>query len=1056
VGGDGRSGGAPPRHNRELPGFRDEEPVADPRMGLEEFPQELAWHHKAAQRPCRDDIRDGRLAEQNGYLTEEIPASERSQALSPRHERGLTLKDDVERGSGETLAQNLFVLSEIALLERVGHLVKLGTREVSEDRETGKRFGDVVRCRAHDAGLRRPRSLGKPRMAQNPSRMSVGKGLPAGTLTFLFTDIEGSTKLQSELGTDRYQDVLETHTRILRKAFKDGGVEVRVEGDALFVVFPVAVNAIRAAAAAQRALATARFPHGATVRVRMGMHTGEGRPASVDAGADYVGIDVNRAARVAAAGHGGQVLLTAVTVALARAELGDGVSVRDLGEFRLKDLANPEHVYQLVISGSPADFPALRTLDRIRTFLPPQPSTFIGRAREIAEGRRLLDKARLITLTGPGGTGKTRLSLRIAEESADAFGDGTYFVPLAPITDPDLVPSTIAHTLGVQLSGAEIPLTRVLDHVRGKAMLLVLDNFEQILPAAPVVAQLLDASATLKVIATSRAPLRIGGEQEFPIPPLDLPNPERLPSLEVLTQSDAVRLFIERATAVRPDFRVTPENAAAVAEIVYRLDGLPLAIELAAARVKVLTPQAMLPKLRQGLDMLASTARDLPERQRTLNGAISWSWDLLNDAEKRLFRRLGVFVAGALLPQIEAVSAESDVLDVLSSLVEHSLVRQSEVDGEPRFRMLVTIREYSLERLTESDERDLVRARHAHAYLALAEQARPYVQGSDQRRWLDLLEQEHDNLRAAIESSIEDRRVEDACRLVFALWRFWQVRSHLVEGAHWCERVLALPTTAVPPLVLMRALEASAGMGYWRGDIQMATDGYVKASEIAHAHGDDEAQANAEYNLSFVYGIPGSDLPQALDLLRSAREKWARVGNRLGVARAAWGLGTFLQFGRRGTIDPSRLDEARAAVQEALAVHRAGTNRFDLGWSLHLAGMIDIKRGDFANAATALREAAQIFTEDNDLSGLTIIASDCAELAAAQGQPEREATLVGFAGMLTERAGTGLLGEIERRDGRPAPKDIAPEFRAALERGRAMDLAVGIAYALGEREISRD
>ncbi|TMF75965.1 MAG: adenylate/guanylate cyclase domain-containing protein, partial [Chloroflexi bacterium] len=328
-------------------------------------------------------------------------------------------------------------------------------------------------------------------MGENARRMSAGRGLPAGTLTFLFTDIEGSTKLQNGLGTDRYQDVLETHTRLLRDAFKDGGVEVRVEGDALFVVFAVAALAVRAAAAAQRALAGATFPHGATVRVRMGMHTGEGRPASVEAGADYVGIDVNRAARVAAAGHGGQVLLTEATATLARADLGDGISLRDLGEFRLKDLARPERLYQLVISGSPTDFPPVRSLDRTPTFLPPQPSSFIGRAREIAEGQRLLARARLVTLTGPGGTGKTRLSLRIAEESAHEFGDGTYFVPLAPISDPELVPSTIAHTLGVQLSGSEVPLTRVLDYVRGKQMLIVLDNFEQILPAAPVVGQLL-------------------------------------------------------------------------------------------------------------------------------------------------------------------------------------------------------------------------------------------------------------------------------------------------------------------------------------------------------------------------------------------------------------------------------------------------------------------------------------------------------------------------------------------------------------------------------------
>jgi tetratricopeptide (TPR) repeat protein len=540
------------------------------------------------------------------------------------------------------------------------------------------------------------------------------------------------------------------------------------------------------------------------------------------------------------------------------------------------------------------------------------------------------------------------------------------------------------------------------------------------------------------------------------VPPLDVPDPQHLPTLEVLAQSDAVRLFVERASAVRPDFKVTPENAAAVAEICNQLDGLPLAIELAAARVKVLTPQAMLPKLREGLDMLASTARDLPERQRTLRGAISWSWDLLNPAECRLFSRIAVFVGGGMLPQVEEVCGPAkelggtDVLDALTSLVEHSLVRQSEIAGEPRFRMLVTIREFALERLAESEDRDVIRMRHARAYVALAEEARPHVQGSDQKRWLDLLEGEHDNLRAALESSIEDGRTEDGCRLAYALWRFWQVRGHLAEGARWCERILALPTTTVPPLVLMRALEASAGIAYWRGDIPTATDGYIRAKVIAEAHGGEAEQANTEYNLSFVYGIPGSDLPQALDLLRSARQKMARLGDRAGVARAAWGLATFLQMGRRGEVDRARLDEASVAMQDALAVHRDGTNRFDLAWSLHLAGMIAVKRDNFAAAMSAFREAAQIFTDDNDLSGLTIIASNCAELAAAQGDLERQAVLVGLADALSERAGTGILREISQQDGRARAGDIAPEFRAALERGRMMDVAAGIAYALSD------
>src|SRR5437867_4234226 len=644
-------------------------------------------------------------------------------------------------------------------------------------------------------------------------RMSEGRGLPAGTLTFLFTDIEGSTKLQNELGTDRYQDVLKTHTRILREAFKDGGVEIRVDGDALFVVFPVAARAVRATAAAQRALGAAVFPHGATVRVRMGMHTGEGRPATADAGADYVGIDVNHAARVAAAGHGGQVLLTDATATLARPELGDGVSFRDLGEFRLKDLANPEHIYQLVISGCAADFPPLRTLDRTSTFLPAQPTTFIGRAREIAEGQRLLEKARLVTLTGPGGTGKTRLSLRIAAESAHDFRAG-----------------------------------------------------------------------------------------KFPVPPLDLPDPQHLPSLDELAQSDAVRLFIQRASAVRPDFRVTAENAGAVAEICNRLDGLPLAIELAAARVKVLTPQAMLPKLRQGLDMLASTARDLPERQRTLRGAIAWSWDLLSPAECKLFSRLAVFVAGGMLPQIEEVCGPAkelggDVLDALSSLVEHSLIRQSEIEGEPRFRMLVTIREYALAKLAESGEHEDIAKRHALAFLGLAERSQPHLQGPEQKRSLDLLELEHDNLRAALETTIARAMGDEACRLISALWRFWQVRGHLVEGGQWASRVLALPLDAVAPLVRMHLYEAAGGMAYWRGELDIVKDFYSRALEIADSYGDESEQANAAYNLSFVFGIPSIDgsrtsLPRALELVRVARTKWTKAGDRPGQGRASWALAT--------------------------------------------------------------------------------------------------------------------------------------------------------------------
>jgi predicted ATPase/class 3 adenylate cyclase len=910
-----------------------------------------------------------------------------------------------------------------------------------------------VRCRA-------PRVSSPPRTCLGPCR-SVGnsatasrqsgrnyRGLPSGTLTFLFTDIEGSTKLLNALGTDRYHEVLATHTKTLRGAFA-GGTEVRIEGDALFLVFDSAAKAVRAATAAQRALATTRFPHEAVVRVRMGMHTGEGTPASREAGADYVGIDVHRAARIANVAHGGQVLLSGTTAMLARPDLDPGTTLRDLGEHRLKDLALAEHIHQLVIEGLPNEFPALRSLDRTPNNLPSQVTTFIGRDADIRQGLRLLDGTRLLTLTGPGGTGKTRLSLQLAAESASSFPDGLFWVPLAPISDPDLVPSTIAHALGVHVGGKEDPLQRVLEHVGGKKMLLVLDNFEQILPAASSVSALLGSGGDLKVITSSRAPLRISGEQEFPVPPLELPVLERLPSLEALAQSDAVKLFIERARAVKPDFMVTAENAASVAEICYRLDGLPLAIELAAARVKLLSPQAMLPRLRKGLDLLASTSPDRTDRQRTLRGAIAWSYDLLDNGLKRLFARSGVFVAGAMLEQLEAVCGPADeiggdVLERVSQLLDNSLIRQLDADAEPRFRMLVTIREFALEKLVASDELAAIRRRHRNAYLALAERAAPEIQGNDQRRWLDLLELEHDNLRAALECAISEGAVDEASRLIFALWRFWQVRGYLREGRTWAERVLALPSA--DPLLRLRALEAAGGITYWMADMAATERLYGEAHERATALGDDPERAKAAYNLSFVYLVGELDFRRAEVLLEEALPIFRRLGDRAGAGRAAWALGALYGEG----FDRTREDLLRSEKlsREALEEHRALGNRFDIAWDLHSTGLaaLRLKRPD--DAVIAWREAMDIFVEAGDSSGIVLLLSNFAEHARAVGDLEREATLVGAWTAMSERTGVGLASLWGTTEGRTLAKDIPAERRPAFERGQAMKTDEAIAFAL--------
>ena len=877
--------------------------------------------------------------------------------------------------------------------------------------------------------------------------------LPRGTLTFLFTDIEGSTKLLNALGTDRYHEVLEAHTDALRAAFATGH-EVRIEGDALFMVFATAQDAIAAAAAAQRGLAKTAFPHGAVVRVRMGMHTGEGTPASEKAGADYVGIDVHRAARIAAVAHGGQVLASGATRMLAGSDLPAGVQLRDLGSHRLKDLAQPERIYQLVIDGCPNEFPALRTLDLTPNNLPTQLSTFIGRQKEIREGLRLLDGTRLLTLTGPGGTGKTRLSLQIAAEVGAQFPDGTYWVPLAPISDPDLVASTIAQSLGVQVSGSESPIDRVVEHVRDKHMLLVLDNFEQILPAAAAVGTLLAAAPRLKVVASSRAPLRLTGEQELPVPPLDLPDPERLPSIEVLAQSDAVRLFVERARAAKPDFMVTAENARAVAEIAFHLEGLPLAIELAAARVKLLTPQAMLPRLKRGLDLLASASADRTDRQRTLRGAIAWSHDLLDPGLRALFARCAVFVAGASLEQLEAVGGPAseigrEVLDGVSELVDQSLMRQSEAGGEPRFRMLFTIRDFALEQLVAGGDEARMRERHMAAYLAFAERAAPQLLGTDQKRWLDLVELEHDNLRAALEHAIGTRRTDESSRLVFALWRFWQARGHLREARMWTDRVLALP--AATTAQRLRALEAAGGVTYWMADDDATRRNYGEAHELARASGTLADQAQAAYNYSFTFFIrrdaASRDEVSADAILRESLEAFRALGDRPGISRAAWALGSMHVRGAARTRE--ELVSARVFLGESLAAHRELGDRFGEAWDLHGLGLAALKLDEPAAAAAYWRNALELFVDARDSSGIAIQLGNFAALAKSQGDLDRHAMLVGAETTIVAQTGAELTSTIRDDEKRDFAADIAPERRAALERGLALKMDDAVAFALG-------
>lgn len=631
----------------------------------------------------------------------------------------------------------------------------------------------------------------------------VRTDLPSGTVTFLFTDVEGSTKLLNALGPDEYAAALAEHRRILRAAFSaHGGVEVDTQGDALFVAFPAAPSALTAAAEARDGLASG------PIRVRIGLHTGT--PQLTAEG--YVGSDVHRAARIAAAGHGGQILLSSSTAALVSSP-----DLRDLGEHRLKDLSAPERIYQF---GSEEHSP-LDTLHQ--TNLPVPATPFLGREEEVRDIASLLvrDDIRLVTLTGPGGTGKTRLALQAAASVAGGFPGGVWWVPLASLRDSQLVLETAAKALGASSDLAE--------HIADSRLLVLFDNFEHLIEAAGDLAQIIERAANLTIMVTSREPLRLDGEWEWAVDPL--------------RDAEAAELFATRARAVRRDFSASDE----VAQICTRLDNLPLAIELAAARIKLLTPQALLARLEQHLPVLAGAPRDAPQRQRTLHATIAWSYELLSDDEQQLFAGLSVFRGGCTLRAAESI-VDAD-LDTLQSLVDKSLVRAR----TDRFSMLETIREYAEESLGRREDASNTLRRHGEYYLGLAEEAGPALWGSTQADWLALLDSETPNIRAALTWAREHNAYRALLRAAVGLWRFWEVRGQLSEGRRWLER--SLEHDLAPTTARVDALAAAGTFARHQGDLDAAESlsraGYEIARELGYLRG----QASALTGLATVASL---------------------------------------------------------------------------------------------------------------------------------------------------------------------------------------------------------
>jgi predicted ATPase/class 3 adenylate cyclase len=847
--------------------------------------------------------------------------------------------------------------------------------------------------------------------------------LPTGTLTFFFSDIEGSTRLVQRLGS-RFKEVLERHEALVREALGgSGGVEVRTVGDAFFVVFPTADAAVAAAVSAQRALAVEEWPSEAIVRIRIGLHTG----LAVRGGDDYVGLDVHLAARIAGTAHGGQIVISDQTKTLLR-EPGAGISVRDLGEHRLKDV-DSVRLWQVVAPGVAPDFPALASLETPSN-LPADATTFVGREREVREVRALVRAQRLVTLVGPGGTGKTRLSLRVASELLPEFPQGVFLVALEPIRDPALVGSAIARALAVPEEPARAVSEVLRDRLRDRAMLLVLDNFEQVTPAAPLVGDLLRAAPRLHCLANSREVLHVSGEQEYSVP--------------VLSEEDALTLFADRAALAKPGFAITPENRATIQAIAERLDRLPLAIELAAARMKVFSPQALGTRLDRSLNVLASAGRDVTERQRTLRGAIAWSYDLLGGPERAIFRRVAVFASGCRIEAAETVCDPEGALDVpiaeaLPQLVDQSLLRASDdPDAEPRFAMLTTIREYGLERLAEAGEAEDARRRHAMWVLALAERAKPELSGGVDAPYLERLALEHDNIRAALAWAVETGEARVGLRIAEAIWRFWQQRGHLLEGRTVVERLLGLPAASAPTVERAKGLTALAGLAYWQGDFAPLADAYAEAVAIYRRLGDRAELAEAIYNQSFVESIAG-DLDRARALLEESRTTYEALGDRAKLGNVTEALGLLLY--RQGHVGEA-LENARRVVE----LRREQRNTFRLADALTIYAFFLFESGRRDEGRTAVAEAFTVQRARGNVTGLASLLVTCARLAIQEGDPARAARLCGAFAVLHEQTAVGITPmEVLRL---PLPDDQA---RSALgDDVFAREFAVGRRLSLDE------
>lgn len=806
--------------------------------------------------------------------------------------------------------------------------------------------------------------------------------LPVGTVTFLFTDIEGSTRLW-EQDHDRMRESLARHDALLRDAIEsNNGFVFKTIGDAFCAAFPTASDGLSAALKAQLDMTA---DSETSMPVRMALHTG----AVELRDNDYYGQPLSRVARLLSAGHGMQILLTQAARDLVRETLPSEITLRDLGSHRLRDLQHPETVYQLLCLGLPSDFPPLKTLSNLPNNLPRQLTSFVGREREIETVKRLLSSNLLLTLKGSGGSGKTRLALQVAADLLEDYPDGVWFVELASLTDGDLVPRGVASALAVKEEPDRSIMETLALHLQQKTALLVLDNCEHLAGScAEMAARLLQSCLKLRILATSRQALQVRGETAWTVPTLSLPAPNAISAaggVSSLEGYEAVRLFVDRAQSVLPSFTLTDENAGAVIQICRRLDGVPLAIELAASRVMVLSPTEIANRLDNCFKLLKRPDKTVDPRQQTLEAAIDWSYKLLSDKERVFLRRMAVFAGGCTIEAAEAICAdpgmdEFEVLELLSGLVGQSLVIREEETS--RFRLLETIRQYSHDRLGEHGELEPRRDLHIAYYLERAEEAEPHLRKADQKEWFDRLEVEHDNLRAALKWCVErDVRL----RMASSLHRFWMVRGYMREGQSWLEG--ALSRAAGAPIELRAKALNSLGVMAWSvGDYATAKTRFEEALTLRREMEDPRGIAAALSNRGMIARAT-EDYSVARECYEESLTVYRGLEDQPGIAMVLCNLGNV-------HYDVNDFEVAYPLYKESLEIYEALQDDWSIAAAIHNFGLVAYRLGKYDGGGPYLRRALQINLSLLDHS--SVVTSLCTiGLFIHTKWPDRAATLLG-------------------------------------------------------------